>query len=197
MKKTTITCLLLFISSLCYASDPLDYNQRESHISRNEIFLSGGTYLGDSLSHFFVGGFDYALHINRAIALGTSFAYSKAKYQDNVNLNQPGFFTNDNIYIIDATLMLPMPMAFKAGKTTVEAELFGIFGVGTVHMNTSWKPQGFIGGGVKIFLFKPWFAIRVDMRTSMYALDKADGSSKFSTDVLMMVGASFQIPPQI
>jgi hypothetical protein len=92
--------------------------------------------------------------------------------------------------------MIPMEASFKAGKKTVEADLYAIVGAGSARINSSWEPHGFIGGGMKIYILK-WMAIRVDLRNNLHSINKPDGTNKFEQDLDLLTGISFQIPPML
>ncbi len=200
-KRRTIISFLLLLAINCFAeeksknaTDFIEFEKRNALLTYNETFFYGGFLYPHSLDDTFVTGFEYLFHPLTFLAFGPTFGYSRAKYSNSVLFNQPGFFTDNNIYLLDMTLMLPMTAAFKAGKSIVEADLFAVLGVGAISINSTWEPHGFFGGGMKIYLLK-WFAVRVDMRSNFHAIKKPGGGDKFERNLSLLFGTSFRLPP--
>lgn len=173
----------------------LDYSVRRATITRNEFYLYAGDYYGDSLENSWLVGGEYMFHFTRHFGLGADFAYSKADFNENVFYSQAGFWTNDNVYIIDATGMINFPAAYRMGEKVIEADLYILLGGGTINLNSSYEPHGFIGGGMKIYLGKPWLAVRVDLKDTFHTTEKP-ASTEFDQDLLFTAGLSFQMPPK-
>lgn len=199
MKKPILVLAIVmavFFHNAYAFDDPLDYSARQAWTTYNEFFPYAGVYFGDSLENSWLVGGEYMLHFFKHFGLGVDFGYSKADYSENKYYDTPGFFKNDNIYIIDATGMISVPAAFRVGKSTVEMDLFLLAGGGTTGINESFEPQGFIGGGFKLFVGKPWLAVRLDVRDTFHTTAKP-GSDEYDQDLLLILGVSFQIPPRI
>ena len=137
----------------------LDYSVRRATITRNEFYLYAGDYYGDSLENSWLVGGEYMFHFTRHFGLGADFAYSKADFNENVFYSQAGFWTNDNVYIIDATGMINFPAAYRMGEKVIEADLYILLGGGTINLNSSYEPHGFIGGGMIPTVFAAAFTI--------------------------------------
>ncbi|MBI2091694.1 MAG: hypothetical protein HYT75_01685 [Deltaproteobacteria bacterium] len=177
--------------------DPLSYESRAAWTTRNEFFVFAGDYHGDSFENSLLAGGEYIFHFTKHIGAGATFVYSKADYKENIYYSQAGFFTNDNVYAMDATGMISFPSAYRIGKHTIEADLYVLLGGGTININSSYEPHGFIGGGMKIYAFKPWFAIRAEMRDTFHTTNKPGGVNEFDQDLLFNAGLSFQAPPKL
>lgn len=203
MRKILSILLLFVFSSGVFANEAgnspevLDYGTRHAWTTRHEFYLFAGNYYGDSFENSWLAGGEYLFHISRHFGLGANFSYSKADYTENVYYSQAGFFTNDNIYIIDATGMISFPAAYRIGKNVVETDLYVLFGGGTININSAYEPHGFIGGGMKIYMGRPWLALRVELRDTFHTTNKPGGENEFDQDLLFLAGFSFQIPPKI
>lgn len=207
IKKICLAILLagLLATSIAYAEEiemkgypeVLNYESRNAKPTRNEIFIAIGDYYGDSLENSWLVNGEYMFHFTRHFGLGADFGYSRADYGENASYATPGFFTNKNIYILDATGQISFPAAYKMGKHVIETELYILLGGGTININSSYEPHGFIGGGMKIYTGKPWLAVRVDLRDTFHTINKPGGDNEFDQDLLFMAGLSFQIPPKI
>lgn len=204
MKKLIFIVLLICFSINAYAADKevvnkvpavLDVDAREAWTTANEFYVYYSTFYGDSLGNSWLTGGDYMFHFAKRFGVGASFNYSQTNHDENTNYAT--YFTNKHVYIYDVTGMLSMPCAFRMRSIPAEADLFLLLGVGTININSSYEPHGFIGGGMKIFVGWPWLAIRIDLRTSMHSTPKTGGDKEFDQDLLLMVGLSFNVPPRI
>jgi len=174
----------------------LDFDRRWAKRTHQELFVFGGDYLGDSFGNSWITGAEYLYHLTKYVGVGTMFGYSKANYSENKYYATPGFFKNDNIYMMQGVVILSYPAAYRMGKHAVENDLYMIAGAGTMRINSSFEPCGFIGGGMKIYAWKPWFAIRVELIDQFHTTGKPAGKTKFDQDVVTLVGLSFQLPPK-
>lgn len=202
MKKLIVLLLILFPQVLFAAEtegfpEVLDYAARNAQPTRNEIYVYGGDYFGDSFESSLMFGGEYMYHFTQHFGLGLDFGYTKSDYKENVYYSAPGFFKNDNMYIMDATAMISFPAAYRVGKHIIETDLYMLFGGGTANINSSYEPHGFIGGGMKIYTGKPWLAIRVDLKETFHTTNKPGGDNEFDQDLILVAGLSFQIPPKI
>jgi len=175
----------------------IDFNTRKIIPTYNALFVYGGFYYADSLGNSHVVGMDYNLSLTKNFALGASFGYTRAKPDKHITFSQPGFFTTRNMYILDLTAMLFNPVAINMSGSVVRADLFMIAGFGTININDAWEPHGIFGGGMRIYLYKSFLAIRVDLRTNFHSINKPGGGNKFEQNLNLLIGLSFQIPPVI
>ncbi len=204
MRKTLflLAAILLFHQSAIAdeamaEKDVLSYESRAAWTTRNEFFIFAGDYYGDSFENSWLAGGEYIFHFTKHFGAGATFTYSPADYKENIYYSQAGFFTNDNTYALDATGMISFPSAYRIGKKTIESDLYILLGGGTININSSYEPHGFIGGGMKIYAFKPWFAIRAEMRDTFHTTNKPGGDNEFDQDLLFNAGFSFQMPPKL
>lgn len=202
MKKILLVFLFLSLPALaaeqaapCYP-EVFDYGARKAWTTRNEFFAYYGDYYGDSFENSWVAGGEYMFHISKHFGLGADFGYSKADFNENRFYNTAGFFTNDNVYILDATGMIAFPAAYRVGTHIIETDLYVLLGAGTININSGYQPHGFIGGGMKIYTGEPWLAVRVDLRDTFHSTKKPS-STEFDQDLLFIAGLSFQVPPRI
>ncbi len=144
-----------------------------------------------------MAGGEYLFHFSEHLGLGPTFFYTKADYTENRYYNQAGFFTNDNLYGFDLTGQYTFPTSINFGEHQLDLDLFILLGAGTVQINDAYEPHGVIGGGFKIYTNKPWLALRMDMRGTMHTTNKPGGANEFDQDLLLCLGVSFQIPPQL
>lgn len=205
MLKKFCTVLLFFcVVTNLYAKDQGDLShpednsgERKAWTTRHEIYPYVGGYFGDSLESSLMAGGEYMFHVSRHIGVGVDFGYTKADFSENIFYSQPGFFTNANTYILDATAMFSLPASFRIGKRTIENDFFILAGGGTINLNSSYEPHGFIGGGLKTYFWKPWLAWRTDVRGSFHTTGKPGGQNELDADVMIVTGLSFQLPPRI
>ena len=202
MKKIIVLLLVIFPQLLFAAEttgypEVLDYSARKASTTRNEIYIYGGDYFGDSLEGSLMFGGEYMFHFTKHFGLGADFSYTKADYKENVYYSTPGFFKNDNMYIMDGTVMIAFPAAYRVGKHVIETDLYILVGGGAIYVNSSYEPQGFIGGGMKIYTGKPLLAIRIDLKETFHTTNKPGGGNEFDQDLRFVAGLSFQIPPKI
>lgn len=174
----------------------LDPDRRSAHSTHQEVFAYSGFYFGDLLDNSYVAGLDYLVRFDQTWALGPSFTYTRAALANSDRLNQAGFFDSRHMFTLNLTLMIILPAAFLTGDSAVQAELYSIFGLGTIAIDDKWQPHGFIGGGMKIFPGLDWLAIRVDLRTGMHGIDTPSGAV-FDQDLSLMLGLALPIPPHI
>lgn len=184
--KTCFILLLLFCSSRALARE-----------TRNEIYPYAGGYFGDSLESSWMVGAEYMHHFSNHFGLGFDVGHSKADYNENRYYNEAGFFTNTNIHILDATGMFSFPTEIGLGKHVIATDLLVLLGGGTIIINSSYEPHGFIGGGVKVYTGLPWLAWRTDVKSTFHTTGKPGGANEFDVDILLTTGLSFQLPPSI
>lgn len=173
----------------------LDYQTRHAKPAHNEFYVHIGDYYGDSLENSWMTGAEYMFHFTKLFGLGVDFGYAKADFSENRFYN--GFFTNNNIYILDAVGQISFPAAYRVGKNVIETDLFVLLGGGTININSSYEPHGFIGGGMKIYTAKKWLAIRIDLKDTFHTTNKPGGDNEFDQDLIFTAGLSFLIPPRI
>jgi hypothetical protein len=78
--------------------------------------------------------------------------------------------------------------------STLEMDLFGEAGGGTMRIADRWEPLGLVGGGVRVYPGLSWLAIRIDALTLLHPTERDTGSA-FDTDVSFTLGVELIVPP--
>jgi hypothetical protein len=168
-----------------------DREFRFSKKFQSELGFFGGSYLGDEWYNTWNIGGRYYLHLNNSIAFGTEYLYSPIRADASGDFGKS--LTTNNMHTLTGAMMYSNGTAFRAGDSVVECDLILTVGGGAMQINRQWEPVALIGGGLKVYLPIPWFAIRFDVNTYLHPTPKPGGNS-FNSDMLVNLGFSFLFP---
>ena len=194
-KLILIFVLFLVLTGLVARNSYADNASRSAQPTRHEVYAFVGNYFGDR--EFTHGGWRVSFPFFRTSWTRSHIFLHEGRLHRKPLLQSGGFFTNDNLYGFDLTGQYTFPTSINFGEHQLDLDLFILLGAGTVQINDAYEPHGVIGGGFKIYTNKPWLALRMDMRGTMHTTNKPGGANEFDQDLLLCLGVSFQIPPQL
>ncbi len=157
----------------------------------SELTLFGGDYLGDEWHNTYDVGGMYTLHFNETFGASAAFTYSELDYDGTGNFGRS--VVDDNMYMGHGALIVNNDCAFRAGKTTIECDLFMTIGGGAIRINRIWEWMIVVGGGMRVYTPLDWFAIRFDVNSYLHPTPNPTGNT-FDSDIAMNLGLSFIIP---
>ena len=141
----------------------LNIHARDARIARIELTPFAGDFLGDTLEHTFLVGSHLDVRLNPTFSLGTDFGWSLIEYDPQSAFGQT--VVDDQLYSLQGTLSFNIPAAYLSRNSIVESDFFTSVGGGMLRINRSNRGDGFIGGGLKVYLKKVrWLGIRVEVR---------------------------------
>ena len=170
----------------------LDFERRGAAMGRFEIPLSFTEYFGDQLGHSILGGGGFYYAPLHQLNIGADFGIGRMNYDPASGFGSQ--VTNKNLMTVEGAFRLNLPGAYRNGKKISEVDFYTLLGGGVTRLGESNRPTGFIGGGMKVYTKKSWFALRVEIRNRFLTIPTIEGS-KFASDLTLTLGPAFQIPP--
>ncbi|PIR26040.1 MAG: hypothetical protein COV43_03380 [Deltaproteobacteria bacterium CG11_big_fil_rev_8_21_14_0_20_42_23] len=189
-----LICFFSFFSFHAQASETdipkeLQFHLRDAPVKRFELTPFVGDYLGDKFSHSFHTGAHFDYRITPAISVGSEFGWSQIQYDASSKFGS--LITNDHLYSFQGNITFNIPAAFLSKKTVIESEIFTSLGGGILRINSSNRPSGFLGGGIKIYFPRcSWLGLRASVRNYFSTVQTTSGT-KFSSDLSFSVGPMF------
>ncbi len=151
-----------------------------------EISVSGGNYLGATLGQTWMVGSRVFYHLSNAWALGGEYGYAHPSF--GIGLQSA------SMHIANLECMFSSDAAIRVAQRALEMDFFITTGVGAMHINNTWEPDGLIGGGVKFYPGPSWLAVRIDVNNYAHYTTQT-GAPRFDFDVTFQGGISILLPP--
>ena len=173
----------------------LNFQKRDAQQYRIELSPYFGDYVGDILRHSILSGAHADVRLSPAVSLGADVGWSQIEYDPTDSFGR--IATDDNLYAVQGVFTYNMPAAFPTNGSVIKSDFFTTLGGGVLRINRSYRGDGFIGGGMKVYTpWARWFGLRIEIRNYFSSLQTAAGT-RFTSDVSLMLGPTFMLPPKL